>query len=297
MELAKPVEEDGLRHQSRLTDARRRKLPAFREPQKATLVEHVPAGSGWIHEMKYDGYRCLLAIGGGRRPRSTPARASTGRTSSPRSPRRRAGHRVGSALLDGEIVKVDDKGNTSFSALQQAISEGGRGLTLFLFDALEIDGEDLTRLPNGRAQARLGALLGPATAGRPIILYADHIVGQGEKLFERMCEAGQEGIISKRADCPLSRRPAPRAGSRSSAATRQEFVIIGWTPSDKKGRGFRSLLLAVNEGRKAALRRQGRHRLFADGMDALAETLGGLRRSRRQPARACRAPKRAARTG
>ena len=51
----------------------------------------------------------------------------------------------GAALLDGEIVALDDKGNTGFSALQQAIGEGGRGLTLFLFDALEIDGEDLDR--------------------------------------------------------------------------------------------------------------------------------------------------------
>jgi bifunctional non-homologous end joining protein LigD len=116
------------------------KLPAFREPQKATLVDHVPSGSGWIHEMKYDGYRCLLAIGGGK------ARVYTrsGLDWSDKFPEIVAAAReleVGSALLDGEIVALDDKGNTGFSALQQAIGEGGRGLTLFLFDALEIDGE------------------------------------------------------------------------------------------------------------------------------------------------------------
>jgi bifunctional non-homologous end joining protein LigD len=221
------------------------KPPPFRPPQKATLVDYVPSGSGWLHEMKYDGYRCQLAVGGGRAKVYTRSGLDWS-DKFPEIAEAAARLEVGSALLDGEIVKLDEAGSTSFSALQQAISEGGRGLTLFLFDALEIEGEDLAKLPNIERKARLASLVGD---GRPpTILYAEHIVGQGEKLFEAMCEAGQEGIISKRADSPY-RGDRTKSWLKVKCTHRQEFVIVGWTPSDKS-RAFRSLLLAVNEDGK-----------------------------------------------
>jgi bifunctional non-homologous end joining protein LigD len=193
--------------------------------------------------MKYDGYRCLLAIGSG----AAKVYTRSGLDWSDKFPEIVAAAReleVGSALLDGEIVKLDEQGNTGFSALQQAISEGGRGLTLFLFDALEIDGEDLTTLPNIERKGRLATLLGPGKP--PAILYADHIVGRGEELYNAMCEAGQEGIISKRADAPY-RSSRTKSWLKVKCTLRQEFVIVGWTPSDKVHRGFRSLLLATHD--------------------------------------------------
>src|SRR5205085_7471664 len=239
---------------SSTTAASRRRSPSpsrggakpthFREPQKATLVDHVPSGSGWIHEMKYDGYRCLLAVGGG----EAKVHTRSGLDWSDKFPEIVAAARtleVGSCLLDGEIVSLDDKGSSSFSALQQAISEGGRDLTLFLFDALEIDGEDLAGLPNIERKGRLATLLGPGKP--PTLLYADHIVGRGEELLRAMCDAGQEGIISKRADSPY-RGARTKAWLKIKCTYRQEFVILGWSESDKKGRGFRALLLGVNEG-------------------------------------------------
>ncbi len=237
-------------------DAKRRrapaKLPAFREPQKATLVDHVPSGSGWIHEMKYDGYRCLLAIGGGKARIYTRSGLDWS-DKFPEIVEAAAQLEIGSALLDGEIVSLDEKGNTGFSALQQAISDGGRGLTLFLFDALEIDGETLTGLPTIERKGRLASLVGD---GRPpTIVYAEHIVGHGEKLFEAMCEAGQEGIISKRADAPY-RSGRTKSWLKIKCTYRQEFVILGWSKSDKKGRGFRALLLAVHD--KGKLRYAGK---------------------------------------
>jgi bifunctional non-homologous end joining protein LigD len=222
------------------------KAPRFRPIQKATLVDAVPAGSGWIHEMKYDGYRCLLSVGGG----TAKIYTRSGLDWSDKFPEiAEAGGRieVGSALIDGEIVKLDDKGNTGFSALQQAISDGGTGLTFFAFDLLEHDGTDLTKLPNIERKQRLAALIGDGEP--PLILYADHIVGQGEKLFEAMCSAGQEGIISKRADAPY-RGDRTRNWLKIKCIHRQEFVIIGWTPSDSKARALRSLLLAINEDGK-----------------------------------------------
>jgi bifunctional non-homologous end joining protein LigD len=227
-------------------------FPKFREPQKATLVDAVPAGAAWLHEMKYDGYRCLIAIAGGEARIYT----RTGLDWTDKFPEIAAAAgdiQCASALLDGEIVALDDKGKTGFSALQQAISEGGRGLTAFLFDALEIDGEKLDGLPNIERKQRLAALLGPGAP--PFILYADHIIGKGEQLFEAMCAAGQEGIISKKADAPY-RGSRTRSWLKVKCTRRQEFVILGWSESDKKGRGFRALLLGLND--KGKLRYAGK---------------------------------------
>jgi bifunctional non-homologous end joining protein LigD len=222
------------------------KFPAFKEPQKATLVDSVPAGSGWLHEMKYDGYRCLLALAGGKARIYT----RTGLDWTDKFPEIAAAAAkidCDSALLDGEIVALGETGNTSFSALQEAISQGGHGLTLFLFDALEIDGENLEALPNLVRKQRLAALVGN---GRPPeILYADHIVGKGEQLFDAMCEAGQEGIIAKKADAPY-RHARTKNWLKIKCTQRQEFVILGWSESDKKGRGFRALLLGLHEDGK-----------------------------------------------
>jgi bifunctional non-homologous end joining protein LigD len=219
------------------------KPPAFREPQKATLVDNVPSGSSWLHEMKYDGYRCLIAIGGGK----VKIHTRSGLDWSTKFPEiRDAAAKIdaGSALIDGEIVKLDDKGNTSFSALQQAISEGGTGLSCFLFDLIELDGEDLAPLGNLERKQRLASLVGDGQP--PLILYADHIVGKGEQLFDAMCDAGQEGIISKRVDAPY-RSGRTKSWLKIKCTRRQEFVIVGWTESDSKARAIRSLLLAVNE--------------------------------------------------
>ncbi|HEY9553671.1 DNA ligase D [Allosphingosinicella sp.] len=222
------------------------KPPKFHALQKATLVDHVPSGSGWLHEMKYDGYRCLLALGGGEAKIYT--RTGLDWTDKFREIAEAARKiEIGSALLDGEIAHIDDKGSTSFSKLQQAISEGGRGLTLFLFDALEIEGEPLSKLPNLERKARLASLVGEGQP--PFILYADHIVGHGEKLLKAMCDAGQEGIISKRADAPY-RGARTKNWLKIKCTNRQEFVIVGWTPSESKGRALRALLLAVHEDEK-----------------------------------------------
>jgi bifunctional non-homologous end joining protein LigD len=216
-------------------------LPAFRPPQLATLVDHVPPGSGWLHEVKYDGYRALLAAGGGK----AKAYTRTGLDWSDRfAPIVKAASSLpGSALIDGEVVAMDAKGHPSFQALQSALKEGGP-LTFFAFDLLEQDGEDVAALPNIERKERLAALLKDVP---PPILYADHVIGNGEGLFEQLCREGLEGIVSKRADAPYRNRRT-QSWLKIKCINRQEFVIVGWTESDK-GRGFRSLLLGLNEER------------------------------------------------
>jgi bifunctional non-homologous end joining protein LigD len=216
------------------------KMPAFREPQLCTLVDSVPTGTGWIHEVKYDGYRALVAVGGGKATIFT--RSGLDWTDKfPGIAEAAAALPVGSALIDGEIVAFKD-GRPDFSTLKDAISNNG-AMTLFAFDLLELDGERLEKLPNVQRKERLRAVIDDADQR---LHFAEHIAGEGEKLFQTMCREGYEGVVSKRADAPyLGKRT--QHWLKIKCLHRQEFVIVGWTESDKS-RGFRALLLGVHDG-------------------------------------------------
>ncbi|WP_240047605.1 DNA ligase D [Sphingomonas panacisoli] len=201
----------------------------------------MPTGDRWIHEMKYDGYRTLLAIGVGE------ARAYTrsGLDWSDRFGGILAAAlklKVKSALIDGEAVVLDADGRSSFQALQNALKGDQDNIDYFAFDLLELNGEDLTGLPLLERKLRLRAIM-PANATR--LRYSEHIVGSGEKLLDQFCAADLEGVISKLA---TGRYSGSRSGGwiKTKCIRRQEFVIVGWTPSDKS-RLFRSLILGVNE--------------------------------------------------
>lgn len=210
----------------------------FRDLQLCTLVDHVPSGTSWLHEVKYDGYRALVVVAGGKAKIFT--RSGLDWTDKfPGIAEAAAKLPVDTALIDGEVVAFRD-GKPDFSTLQDAIANGG-DMTLFAFDLLAIDGEDLTELPNVVRKERLRPLLTGADAR---LQFSEHIVGQGETLFETMCKEGYEGVVSKLADAPYRGRRT-KAWLKTKCTRRQEFIIVGWTPSDKS-RGFRSLLLGVN---------------------------------------------------
>ncbi|WP_404335627.1 DNA ligase D [Sphingomonas sp. MMS12-HWE2-04] len=215
------------------------KAPDFVQPQLATLVDAVPAGNQWLHEVKYDGYRALIATG----EKGPKIYTRSGLDWTEKFPGIAAAAETlpAPALIDGEIVAYKD-GKPDFSTLQEAISAGGEGLTFFAFDLLDDRGEDMTKLPQLARKERLRGLVEGADAR---IQFSEHIVGAGEKLFETMCREGYEGIVSKRADAPY-RSTRSKAWLKVKCIHRQEFVIVGWTPSSAKGRGFRSLLIAVN---------------------------------------------------
>lgn len=218
------------------------KLPAFRAVQKATLVDHAPTGNGWFHEMKYDGYRCLLAIGGGKvRIHTRTGLDWTDRFSGIAEAAQALD--LPPALIDGEIVMLGKRGKPDFSALQAALREDRQGFTFFAFDLLSLQGRDLTKTPNIARKEKLAALLADAA---PPIIYAEHVLGSGERLFDAMCKAGQEGIISKKADAPY-RAGRTRAWLKVKCTRRQEFVILGWLPSSAGGRSLRSLYLGTRE--------------------------------------------------
>ena len=224
-------------------------LPKFRPPQLATLVDSVPAGNGWMHEIKFDGYRALIACAGDKVIVHTRTGLDWTDKFTPLVESLRALD-LPPCLIDGEIVAYDRQGNPDFSSLQAVLKRGhgaqaeGDKLSFHAFDLLELKGEDLAGLSNIERKERLEALLAEA---KPPIHVADHVIGAGEKLYNAMCRAGQEGIISKRID---ARYVSARTKNwvKVKCTLRQEFVIIGWKKSSAKGRPFSSILLAQNEG-------------------------------------------------
>ncbi|WP_222423001.1 non-homologous end-joining DNA ligase, partial [Sphingobium sp. B2] len=215
--------------------------PPFQPVQLARLVDHVPTGNRWLHEMKYDGYRTLIAVGDG----SAQAYTRSGLDWSDRFAallRDALKLKVESALIDGEAVVRDAEGRSSFQALQNAIKAAPDRIEYFAFDLLELNGEDITGIPLLERKEKLRAIL-PKTGSR--LLYSDHIVGNGERMLNSFCQAGLEGVISKIVD---GKYVGSRSGGwlKTKCIKRQEFVIVGWTPSDKS-RTFRSLILGVHE--------------------------------------------------
>ncbi|WP_114227014.1 MULTISPECIES: DNA ligase D [Sphingomonas] len=219
--------------------------PKFMHPQLATLVDEVPTGNEWLHEYKYDGYRLLLSVGDG----AALAWTRNGKDWSDYfAPLVKAAAALPpGCLLDGEAVALDEAGKPSFQLLQATLKPKAGApppdLAYYAFDLLVDRGEDIRALPNLERKERLAALL--KGVGGPLI-YGDHVIGRGEKLFAAICKDGGEGIISKRADAPY-RGTRSKAWLKIKCIQRQEFVIVGWQASDKR-RGFRSLHLAVREG-------------------------------------------------
>jgi bifunctional non-homologous end joining protein LigD len=215
--------------------------PPFEEPQLATLVDEVPTGDSWIHEYKYDGYRLLLAVGDG----VATAWTRNGKDWSDKFKAlvKAASRLPAGCLIDGEAVAVDEKGKPSFQLLQSTLKDQkGANLVFYAFDLLIDRGEDIRKLPNIERKQHLAALL---KGVQPPILYGDHVIGRGEDLFREICKQGGEGVISKRAGASY-KGTRTRDWLKIKCIQRQEFVIVGWSESDKRI-GFRSLLLAAKE--------------------------------------------------
>ena len=218
--------------------------PKFEPPQLATLVDHVPDGGEWLHETKYDGYRALIAVGGGKAKVYTRSGLDWS-DKFPRLVKAAAALDVGSALIDGEIIVLDKAGNPSFGALQDAIKKGDPDTLFFAFDLLALDGTDIKKLPNIERKERLRPII-PANGP---FQFAEHILGSGEQLLAAICDAGLEGIVSKRADAPYKGKRT-QAWLKVKCTLRSEYVIVGWTDSSATKRGFGALLMATKDGKE-----------------------------------------------
>jgi bifunctional non-homologous end joining protein LigD len=218
-------------------------MPDFAGLQLCEISARPPSADGWVHEIKFDGYRIQMRIANGDVTLKTrkgldwtdkfPAIAS-------------AATKLPDAVIDGEIVALNKKGDPDFSAMQTALSDGNTDdLVFFAFDLLFAEGEDLRPLPLLARKERLRKLLGrSAKSTRAPIRYVEHFDADGEQMLASARDAGLEGIISKRADAPYR---AGRGGSWLKIKSRpgHEVVIGGWKTTDGK---FRSLMAGVYNG-------------------------------------------------
>jgi bifunctional non-homologous end joining protein LigD len=225
-----------------LVGARKTVMPEFVSPQLATLVKEAPRGKEWVHELKFDGYRLLCHLERGHVRLWTRNRKDW-TDKFPNVVKALQGVRVQSAILDAEVVAMDGSGRSSFQMLQQAIHKtAGKGLVLEIFDLIYIEGYNITRTPLVERKAVLEELIGTVRSNS-VLRYSDHIEGNGPKFLQQACDFGIEGIVSKLADS-LYESTRTHSWQKVKCLRRQEFVIAGYTLSDK-GLPFSSLVLGV----------------------------------------------------
>ncbi|WP_281532622.1 DNA ligase D [Anaerocolumna aminovalerica] len=213
--------------------------------QLAKLVNTVPEGEDWLYELKYDGYRIIAFVEGN----SVRLITRNG------NDYMRRFHDVATSLidlaggravvLDGEMAVTDPSGKTDFQALQNYMKNPKtQNLTYIVFDLLALDGADLRGYPLIKRKEMLETLMKDAPKN---LYYSRYVRGIGKESFAVACDAGMEGIVGKKADSVYS---GTRNGDwiKLKCDKRQEFVIGGYTLSDKKTWGISSLLLGIYEG-------------------------------------------------
>jgi bifunctional non-homologous end joining protein LigD len=208
--------------------------------------EGCPRGAAWIHEIKYDGYRMLCKVADGsarmisRNRKDWTANFPTIASAAARLP-------LKSAWLDGEVVALDDKGRSSFQALQNALSASPAvDLAYLVFDLLYLDGYDLRGVKLTERKALLQRLVASAPAN---IRYSDHFSVPGRAFKDNVCKLGLEGMVSKRGDL-AHHNGRSAAWLKVKCERRQEMVIGGFTDPSGSRRGFGALLLGVYDGGK-----------------------------------------------
>jgi bifunctional non-homologous end joining protein LigD len=216
-------------------------MPGFIKPQLATLKSKAPKGEHWLHEIKYDGYRVQLHTNSGRKKVYT----RNGLDWTKRFSLIAGAFDVpGQAIVDGEVVVVHE-GRTNFSELQAELARGHQDqLVFYAFDLLWRDG-DLRRLPQIERKQLLLDLIGENNIEMRV-LYSEHLIGDGQQMFEHAAKLGWEGIISKNANAPY-RSDRNEGWLKIKTAQRGKFPVIGFV---KDPTGVAALYLGKREGKE-----------------------------------------------
>lgn len=217
--------------------------PDFIAPQLPRLVTSVPPGESWVHEMKFDGYRIQLHL------KNSLARFFTRSgldwsNSFPHLLESAGKIDARNAILDGEIVALDEQGRSHFQNLQNSLTlKKDQDLRLYVFDLLYLDGNDLRHLPLIQRKELLTQLLKDCTSN---IIVSEHFVENGDDFYHTSCSFDLEGIVSKLADSPY-RSGRNDLWAKTKCTSRQEFVIGGYTEAQDGRTGLGALLLGIYE--------------------------------------------------
>lgn len=232
-----------------------RDLPSHVAPMLATLTKELPPdGAAWTYELKWDGIRAISYWDGGRLRLETrnlrdvtvawPELAPLGPALGDRR-----------AVLDGEIVALDDRGVPSFQRLQErmhvaspavaARKAGDVPASYLLFDVLWLDGTDLMPAPWIERRAVLDSLGlgGPSWATTP------SFPGEGAATLDAARARSMEGIVAKRLDSPYVPGQRSKSWRKLKLVQSDEFVVGGWSPGEgRRSGGIGSLLLGTPDG-------------------------------------------------
>jgi bifunctional non-homologous end joining protein LigD len=230
-------------HLAELANVPQGPLPAEPAPMLATLTEAPFDSPDWVYEVKWDGYRIMAELG----PGATILHSRRGQDYTDRfqpvaddlAPLRVP------ALIDGEVVVVDDAGRPSFQDLQNYLRTQQGRLVYCAFDLVHLAGRDLTALPLTTRKHLLKRVFGLVHG--PRLQYSDEVVGQGTALFTSARQQGLEGVIAKRADSRYQLGRRSRDWLKFKTHRRQEAVVVGYTEPRGGRQYFGALVLGVHD--------------------------------------------------
>jgi bifunctional non-homologous end joining protein LigD len=208
----------------------------------ATLIDAPFDSKDWVFETKWDGFRLVAKIEG----HSVTLYSRSGLIVSDNyKPIAKALEKTKKdAVIDGELVALDEHGISRFQLLQNALNTTAR-LHYCVFDVMFEDGKDLHGLPLLERKKRLKALL----PKDPLLIYSEHWPEHGKRLFKEAEHQGLEGIMAKRADSRYLSGARSKDWLKIKTVKRQEVVIVGFTAPKRTRPRFGALVLAVREGK------------------------------------------------
>ena len=219
-----------------------KEAPFPRNPnvQLATLAKETPESDDWIHEIKFDGYRMLCRIEGGK-ARFVSRNGKDWTAKFPALSEAAMELPIDNAILDGEVVIQDDEGRTSFQLMQNAFQNGKSApFVYYVFDLLYVNGHDTRDAPIEDRKNVLREII-PESSEHPF-KFSDHVLGNGPKVFAEASRMRLEGIVSKKLGKPYA---AGRGLDwiKVKCSLQEEFVIGGFTKPSGSRTHFGALLL------------------------------------------------------
>lgn len=223
-----------------LKRAPKSKLPDKVKPMKATLVDEPFDDPNWFFEVKWDGYRALATLEKGEVE-------LVSRNNNSFNEKFYALHKIlqswkMNAVLDGEIVVINEKGLSDFGALQNWRSEADGPLIFYVFDILWYEGKNLMDLS---LRERLAILQSVLPADNDCVRQNKVFEANGTGFFDAAGRMGLEGIIAKKADSTYTSDLRSRDWLKIKVSRRQEAVIAGFTKNEGTNKPFSALVLGV----------------------------------------------------
>ncbi|MEN6466894.1 MAG: DNA ligase D [Syntrophaceae bacterium] len=219
-------------------------MPADIKPMLATLVDGPFDRTGWIFEIKWDGYRALAEMHGGQ----VRLYSRNGKPLNRRFPSivESLKQLPFNALLDGEVVIVDENGRADFQLLQNYMKTGQGNLVYYVFDILHFRGHNLMDFPLRRRKMVLSQVI-PLDPPLPHVRISEHIENNGISLFNAVAQNNIEGIVAKDGASPYRPGVRSREWLKVKTAQQQEAVVGGFTEPRGGRKFFGALLLGVYE--------------------------------------------------